>query len=1280
MSFYFLSNNLFTLYTLEEEFPKLYDFTQDLSSIFEDLSKLYDSQKFSSQNEHQFEDDFISKTLELLGWQYVRQDEKIIQGKLEKPDFLLFASQEDKENYLKIPKKTRHSSNDHIAVILESKDYNIPIDNKKIKDNPHFQILRYLNNLKLDFGFLTNGRYWRFYDNSKLSSQKIFYEINLEAIIQRQDLEAFKYFYFIFNAQNFTQQQIQTLIHQDTLNKTKIEDDLKSIIYGINGYNSTFEKIGICLYEKHKETHTLDEIYQNSLYFIFRLLFIAYFEDKFEEILANHSCYNAEISLHHLIANLDINPQSFTGFSHLNRVFKIFNEGEPNLDMPIFNGGLFDPSTAPLLSTPKLFSNSSLKEILESLFFTQIENKRFKRDYKTLSITHLGSIYEGILSYFFEVAQEDIYYILYTEGKNSSKSVEGYFDSYDFELLKKKHKNIKATLYKKGQIYLKNTSNSRKSTASFYTPQSLTSYLVSHSIQGKINDKNILTYKILDNACGSGHFLVSALNFITQEVIERFDTFPSFKQIYDQEAASIRHSTAQYISNYQIDESDIIKRLLLKRMIYGIDLNPFSVELTKLSLWIDSFIFGTPLSFIEHHIKCGNALVGSSIQDFRSFYHTQSTQDLFMQDFMSNFHSLSQVFHTLNELKDSTEEEIKQSKEIYRTQIAPTLNTLNQILDFHTALDFLSPQERLALKGKELDILESIAAHSPSSDCFGQLASKYRFFHYEIAFPEVFVGDKKGFDCIIGNPPWDKTKLSDDDFFPQFISDYRSKKASQKKQIALDLLAKPHIKALYNSQKSHIDSLNNYYKSHYPLNRGSGDGNLFRFFTERNLSLLAPNAPLSYVLPSALMFEEGSYALRRFILEEKSLQFFLSFENREGIFPDVDSRYKFALMQVDNTPPSSSHQIKTLFYLTKPEELENEFIPLSLESIRSISPTQLALPEIRDYTHFQILQKLYQAFPTLSLSWMDFRRELDMTNDKDLFIEEEREGLLPLYEGKMIHQNNASFSQATYFLDPHAFDERLRSKELHRLKGDLGMNGVEFEKFCKSKNLNPIESIVYDREFIRLGFRGIARDTDERTAIFSLLPVNCGFGHSMFGSTSKTYLCQEKKIKIQTLEIEKILFALGVFNSLVVDFIVRGIVQINVSKTYLERIPLPQPSVQEIHSSPLYATIARNALALQRYNDKEGYFKALDSLFGSEEKVQISKHQSSSALGGAPLSIPQTEKSYLTLKAQTDILIAKLYKITKEEFETILKSFKVLHTKQPHYIKLLLDLWDSVGE
>ena len=1283
--FYFLSNNLFTTYTLQEEFPKLYDFKKDLSSLFSKLQALYDTAKFDSQNEHQFEDDLISKVLQILGWHTIRQEEKIIQGKLEKPDFLLFSSLEDKKAYEKIPKSSRPSSNAYISVILESKAYNIAIDNKKVKDNPHFQILRYLSNLKLDFGFLTNGRVWRFYDNSKLSSQKIFYEINLEAIIQREDSEAFKYFYYIFNAQNFsstpsTQEPIQTLFSQNSTAKTKIEDDLKSLIYGINGRDSIFEKIGSCLYAKNPSL-PLDEVYQNSIYFIFRLLFIAYFEDKFSPLLEKHTYYNDYISIQNLLSIASKNPDKYDALAKLNWIFSIFDKGEPNYDMPIFNGGLFDTTHAQALNTPKLFTNLELYEILHALFYITLEGREYRRDYKTLSITHLGTIYEGLLSYFFEVAQEDTYYLLYSEGK--SKSIEGYFDSYDYALLSKKHKILKCTFYPKGELYLKNTSNSRKSTASFYTPTSLTSYLTTHALE--ITDSNILDYKILDNACGSGHFLIQALNTITEHIITHFEDFPSFKALYEREAQSIKDNTSAYISDYEVDESDIIKRLLLKRMIYGIDLNPFSVELTKLSLWIDSFIFGTPLSFIEHHIKCGNALVGSSIKDFKSFYESKTSQNLFFYDFMDNFNSLTEVFTTLNSLKDTTEEEIKQSKTLYTQEIAPKLSTLSLALDFLTAQSFLSAENRANFKGKELDFIKAIITPDEQfaklKPIIESLSKKYRFFHYEIAFPEVFSSEKKGFDCIIGNPPWDKTKFSDDDFFPQFVSDYRTKKNSEKKTLKLDILSKPYIKSLYDSQKSYIEALNSYYKAHYPLNRGSGDGNLFRFFVERNLSLLSSHASLNYVLPSALMYEEGSLALRKHILEEKMLTYFYSFENREGIFPDIDSRYKFALMQIFSCPSPKNHTIQTMSYLTEVDSLYTQKpLSLTLQDLTTLSPTQLSLPEVRSEATLKILLHLYSSFSPLSLEWLDFRNELHMTQDKDLFIESSQEGLIPLYEGKMIYQNDCEFAPPKYFLDPLSFDERLSSKELYRLKQDIEMSEKEFVDFCSKHSLAPLELIAYDREFIRLGFRGVARDTDERTAIFSLLPMGCGVGHSMYVNVPKRYEKVEEKIKIQSVEIEKIAFALGVFNSVVVDFVVRSMVQINFSKTYLERVPLPQPTAEEIRNSPLYTTIARNALALQLYNDKSGHFQVLSSLFGSEDWVQIGEYQGCYGLGGESLSIPQSEKSYLTLKATNDILIAKLYGIDKEEFCTILSTFKVLSTKQPHYIELLKGLWESAGE
>ncbi|MDE7173463.1 MAG: restriction endonuclease, partial [Helicobacter sp.] len=197
--FSFLHNNLFTTYMLEIEFPRYYDFEghkDEARAAMESIRSLYRKDTFAQQNEHQFEDDFIAKVLKILDWEFVRQDEKMIQGKLDKPDFLLFAGTDSKKAYESIPKEHRKSENAHIAVILESKAYNVEVDNKKIKDNPHFQLLRYLNSLKLDFGFLTNGRIWRFYDNSKLSSQKIFYEINLESIIESDNIEAFHYFYY----------------------------------------------------------------------------------------------------------------------------------------------------------------------------------------------------------------------------------------------------------------------------------------------------------------------------------------------------------------------------------------------------------------------------------------------------------------------------------------------------------------------------------------------------------------------------------------------------------------------------------------------------------------------------------------------------------------------------------------------------------------------------------------------------------------------------------------------------------------------------------------------------------------------------------------------------------------------------------------------------------------------------------------------------------------------------------------------------------------------------
>lgn len=752
-----------------------------------------------------------------------------------------------------------------------------------------------------------------------------------------------------------------------------------------------------------------------------------------------------------------------------------------------------------------------------------------------------------------------------------------------------------------------------------------------------------MKFKILDNACGSGHFLVGVLNAITHIVLSDFDHFTNLKELYEEEKENILNHIKDFVQDYEVDESDILKRLLLKRIIYGVDLNPFSIELTKLSLWIDSFIFTTPLSFIEHHIKCGNALINSNLSDFKDLIK-QNSSNLFTNSITQEFEILQEVFEKLDNLKDTNEEQIKQSKQIYQNEITPKLNKLNLYLNYINTLHFVNKEELQILKALSQDDIQNLSQNEQAKAIISKYQKEFNFFNYELEFPEIVENQVfKGFDIIIGNPPWDKTKFSDSDFFPQYKSDYRSLIASKKKEIQDNLLAKDYIKQNYEKQKAYINDLSEYYKKAYPLNKGSGDGNLFRLFVEKNLSLLKQDGNLAYVLPSALMFEDGSLTLRKEILENKTLEYFYSFENRQAIFADVDSRYKFALMLIKNTQANHTHKIKMMFYKTDINSLKNkdEILTLNLKDIKKLSPTHLALMELKDKQALEILRKSYNAFQNLSFDYIDFRRELDMTNDKDLFIEEFREGLLPLYEGKMIHQFNANFSQTTYFLEKAKLDEHLKSKELYRAKKATG------------KELNP-KLIKYDREFFRLGYRKIASDTNERTLIASLLPKNCGGADSTYSNIPKQYVLKDDVICMDIVPYERILFVLALFNSLVVDFIIRNMVQINVSKSYLERIPLPQPSDEEIQNNEIYKTLAKNALLLQLYNDQNHHFDELKQEFSIKNE-----------------EIPKTKKAYDILRAKNDLLVKELYGLSDDEFSYMISTFKVLNEKQSEYITLI---------
>lgn len=1252
------------------------------------LAAHFQAAALATYSEAQLEDRFIGPLLTQLGWLKVAQETITVQGKLAKPDWCLL-SQPGQDNQL-------IASKDHtlITAICESKAWDKTLDTGKAdrKANPHHQLQDYLSTLRVRFGFLTNGRIWRIYDTDKITAKKTFVEFDLQRLLALENAtekaEGLALFAFFFGQATYLQppdasqpSAIQQAIAASADFTLAVEENLKAVIYGYAGEDSLFEIMGRAIHHA-SPTASLASVYENSVVLLFRLLFVVYFEDKNRALLNQHPFYQ-RYSLDHIYQTLrtqaaDREPLH-DGVYALKQLFEMLDEGAQDIDIPLFNGGLFDPARAPLLLQPKIFNNATLRQLLEKLLYKTHRGSTLfetRRDFKNMSVTHLGRIYEGLLEFRFECATENAVYLEFESSATKGKTVEAYFDDYDTARLRKE-KGFRAwreVAVKKGDVYLKSASNSRKTTASYYTEPVLSQPLVKASIDHAIaaatardsaasvsdpaSGRAFMNLKILDNACGSGHFLVEALNYLTDLALARLDTDADLQQLVADESAKITEQLKFLNLGYVPEDAQILKRALLKRCIFGVDLNPFAVELARLSLWMDSFIFGTPLSFIEHHVQHGNSLMGASVADFLSYNATEVQQnDLFVDDLSARFDDLRGVMHELDAMRDTTAAEVEQSKALWKNTIAPKLNLLSR------ALSFICTRRALLAEGdakgcdalsKTPDLLTQLFDSGPGKSAALKLieacAARYRFFHFEVAFPEAFAGDKKGFDIIVGNPPWDKTKFSDTDFFPQYHSNYRTLKNSEKAAVQKRLLGSEHIKLAYDQARREMEVADDYYTAASPLNKGAGDGNLFRLFVERNLGLLAQGGSLNYVLPSALMFEEGSTLLRKHIFTHCHMPFFYSFENRNGIFPDVDSRYKFALMQIVNSPPVTAQDkvIDTAFYVLDPAELAQpaRHVPYSLEILKTLSPNHLALMELRDQSDLAILSKCYSAFTALSPDWLDFRRELHMTDDKDLFIEQEAPGLLPLYQGKMIWQYTHHHDTPEYWIDLAAFDERTHSKELYRMGQDLGVTRAQATKHASA--------VRFDREFVRLGVREIASDTNERTLIFALLPKNIGIGHKVNFCTPKIYVrSPDGSVTTQAVSPLRLLFSLACFNSLPVDWLARFMIQISVSKTYLHRLPMPQPTDAEIMASPDFAQLAKNALLLSLAASWDD-FAELAPLFNVK-----------------PKDVPQTAKAQDTLRAQNDQTVARLYGITSAELSHLLRSFKVMANKRPEYLTLL---------
>ncbi len=622
------NQRLFSDHYLNEILPGQWDVLRDEAApVMARLRQRYSKFTPNAANEAQTEEDWIKPVLHALGHSFEVQASLKVPDGTQRPDYIFYR---DESALVANKGKTVAAENLQTLALAvgDAKSWDRPLD-KALKGsgkggdtfnnkNPSFQIFFYMLYSGLPWGILTNGRKWRLYHIHTAHKLEVYYEVDLPALIESNSVEAFLYFYAFFRRGAFDAGtlSLHDMLAESTGYAQRLSDSLRDQVYDALRYVAQ----GFLDYSDNRLPYTEETfklIYDNSLILLYRILFILYAEARGLLPVQENSRYGRGYSLD-AIKNEVVNrlqgdltlPTSGLIWSRLKELFKIINLGSPPLTVTTFNGGLFDPQRHPFLEQYTV-GDSSLCRAIDKLARV---NGHFI-DYRDLAERHLGTIYEGLLEeYALHIATEPM-----VELRGSSKIVPASGVP---------KKNV-ATEFRTGEVYFVTDRGERKKTGSYYTPDYIVKYMVDAALrpvlEAAICDvqtdaeriQKVLAINVLDPSMGSGHFLVEVTEYIARYLVEL--------GLRPDEASETTSQTTAKNSN-EANEADVTywKRRVAQQCVYGVDLNPLAVELAKLSLWLVTVARDRPLSFLDHHLRTGNALVGSLIEDIAAGQHPRT--------------------------------------------------------------------------------------------------------------------------------------------------------------------------------------------------------------------------------------------------------------------------------------------------------------------------------------------------------------------------------------------------------------------------------------------------------------------------------------------------------------------------------------------------------------------------------------------------------------------------------------------------------------------------------
>lgn len=1148
----------------------------------------------------------------------------------------------------------------------------------------HALVQEYLNKTEHLWAIATNGYRWRLLRDSSLMTRLTYIEFDLEQILSGENFAEFGLFYRLFHRSRLPEGMddadkcLLEYYHQEARQQGgRVRDRLR------DGVEKALIQLGTGFLQHPQNEHLRQKFsnnyelvfYRQLLRLIYRLLFLMVAEsrnlligDDVEKARIYREYYSIE-RLRELAERPHWRREGFQDlWQGLRVTFLLFDENWRGkyLGLSPLNGDLFGSYTLPALDDCAI-DNHDLLVAIRELSLYQDKGQLRRVNYTALDVEELGSVYESLLDFHPEISPKN----------------------YEFKLV---------------------FGSERKTTGSYYTPPQLVGQLIKTALEPVIEEKlrstkeklrnaesnyelakALLDLKIVDPACGSGHFLLAAARRVGKEL------------------AKIRTGEAEPGS----EPLKLAIRDVIQNCIYGVDLNPLAVDLCKVALWIEGFSRGFPLNFLDHRIKCGNSLVGvmdlscldEGIPDEAFKPVTGDDKKLSTQLKKRNKNErekagqlsigekletdsvdYAEMWRQLGVIPETTPQQVKDKQKQYKEnlqesswwlkysacnlwtaaffmsltehslQLLPTTEALNR-LKREKVEKILKSEDNYELKITNYELNKIV-------DTANKLSEEKHFFHWCLEFPEVF--EQGGFDSVLGNPPWERIKLQEKEFFASQNAEIANavNKAAREKLIKELPKKNPELAQAFEDAKHDAEAQGKFIREsgRFPLT-AVGDINTYAIFAETTRKLISSDGRVGVIVPTGIATDDTTKIFFNSLIAKDEIVSLIGFINSRKIFTDIKDYIKFALMTL-----GKSSEVSFRFMLTNVNQAHDErrSFTITKQDLLLLNPNTRTCPIFRTTIDAELTKKIYINTPVLvneinntNLWNISFSRIFDMNKSDilNLCSKFHTDDYVAMYEAKMLHQYDHRFGTYENATQSHINEGNLPQFTLQMHSNPYHFNLPRYW-ICKTE----VEKIIkekWDKNWL-IGFRDITGNASERTAIFSVLP----------------YIGTDFTIRLIFPQFPSKLIAclIACFNSLPLDYIARQ----NIGGSHLSD----------------YITKQLPVLPPELYTPEDIKFisdRVLELVYTAWDMQPFAKDM---GYDGEPFIWNPNKRALL--RAELDAYYAKLYGLTRDELRYILdpadiygadfpsETFRVLKNNEMKQFgeyrtqRLVLEAWDNM--